>query len=96
MNKLLLFISLVLLVSCSKPSIYECPPNVEKHYTEDMKPYIGTARDITISLADTVEGRATYNVSFPDGTGLDSMYPEEIAHGLLTGKWSYNEDLQVK
>jgi hypothetical protein len=47
-------------------------------------------------FADSVEGRPTFYVEFPDSTGLDSMYPEEIANGLNTGVWNYNEMLELK
>jgi hypothetical protein len=45
---------------------------------------------------DTVDGRPTYNILFEDETGLDSMYPEEIANSLNSGKWEYNEMLEIK
>lgn len=61
-----------------------------------MPTLIRSAESITIEVADTINGRVTYTVSFPDGTGLDSMYPEEIANGLITGKWDYNEDFSIK
>jgi len=95
--KKLLVISVILFASCSKPSVHDCPPNVQKqkHYTEDTEPYVGIARNLTISVADTIDGRVTYNLSFPDGATLESMYAEEIANGLITGKWDYNEDLQI-
>lgn len=90
-------IAIIGLTSCSKPNMYDCPPavNADKHYTEDMASLIRTSHAISIAIADTVEGRVTYNVSFPDGTVLDSMYPEEIANGLITGKWDYNEDFII-
>lgn len=52
-------------------------------------------RGVLIIPADTVEGRKTFNVEFSNGTGLDSMYPEEIAQSLIEGKWLYDEDLKV-
>jgi hypothetical protein len=67
-----------------------------KYHTEDMPPVVGTPTSIQVVFADSVDGRPTFYVEFPDSTGLDSMYPEEIAHGLLTGKWTYNEDLIIK
>ena len=51
---------------------------------------------IVIIPVDTVEGRKTYNVLFSDEEGMDSMYPEEIGLGLATGRWTYNEDLEIK
>jgi len=69
------------------------PPH---YHTEDMPSVIGCPKTIQIIFADSVDGRPTFCVEFPDSTGLDSMYPEEIANGLLTGKWDYNEDLQIK
>lgn len=61
------------------------------------RPHINVINDgrFTVVPADTVEGRQTYNVLFEDETGLDSMYPEEIAKSLVTGRWQYNEDLIV-
>jgi hypothetical protein len=51
---------------------------------------------VVLIPVDTVEGRATYNVLLNDEEGIDSMYPEEIANGLNTGKWEYNEMLTIK
>jgi hypothetical protein len=51
---------------------------------------------IVIIPVDTVEGRKTFNVLFSDEEGMDSMYPEEIGLGLATGRWAYNEDLEIK
>ncbi len=67
-----------------------------KFHTEDMVPVVGSPKSITVVFADSVEGRPTYYVEFPDSTGLDSMYPEEIANGLNTGVWNYNEMLELK
>jgi len=46
-------------------------------------------------FADSVDGRPTYTVMFNDTTVLESMYPEEIANGLISGKWEYDEDLKI-
>jgi hypothetical protein len=67
----------------------------EKYHTEDMPSVNGNPKCITIVFADSVDGRPTFYVEFPDSTGLDSMYPEEIANGLNTGKWDYNEMLKL-
>jgi hypothetical protein len=67
-----------------------------KYHTEDMAPVNYSANRIVIQFADSVRGRPAYNVLFSDTTVLDSMYPEEIANGLATGKWLYNEDLKLK
>jgi len=107
MKKLLIIKSLIIIVviaiiafttSCSKPNPYDCPPAVNANkqiHTEDMESLVKTSQLVSIAIADTVDGRVTYNVSFPDGTVLDSMYAEEIANGLITGKWDYNEDLAI-
>lgn len=50
---------------------------------------------IKITFVDSVDGRPTYYVEFPDGRGLDQMYPEEIANSLNTGHWSYDETLII-
>lgn len=69
------------------------PPN---YHTEDTSPVKDNPKSINITFIDSVDGRPTFFVEFPDSTKLDSMYPEEIAHGLTTGNWSYNEDLEIK
>lgn len=66
-----------------------------KYHTEDMVPVVGNPKSITLVFVDSVEGRPTFCVEFPDSTGLDSMYPEEIANGLNTGVWNYNEDFII-
>ena len=86
---------IIALTSCSKPNQYDCP-TVYKHTTEDMPTLVKSSNDVKLVQSDNVDGRQTYNVIFPDGTVLDSMYPEEIANGLVTGKWDYNEDFQIK
>lgn len=50
---------------------------------------------IVVIPIDTVDGRPTFNVLFSDEIGLDSMYGEEIANGLVTGKWKYDEDFVI-
>jgi len=91
MKKLLFVIVVGIgLASCEKPIVEN-----DVIYTEDMPTLVKTSSDIKIVISDNVEGRQTYNVLFPDGTMLDSMYPEEIANGLITGKWDYNEDLTI-
>jgi hypothetical protein len=50
---------------------------------------------IMLIPSDSVDGRATYTVIFDDEKGLDFMYAEEIANGLLTTKWETNEDLKI-
>ena len=64
---------------------------VVKHHTEDMEPVNASPNCIQITFNDSIDGRATYNVLLSDSTMLESMYAEEIAHGLNTGKWNYNE-----
>ena len=89
MKKIFIVISIAL-ASCEKP--------IETNnviYTEDMPTLVKLSSDIKIIMSDNVEGRQTYNVLFPDGTILESMYPEEIANGLVTGSWDYNEDLNI-
>ena len=49
----------------------------------------------TVEFADSVDGRPTYNITFSDSTGLDTMYPEEIAVSLITGQWQYSEDFAM-
>lgn len=51
---------------------------------------------IVIIPVDTVDDRPTYKVLFSDEEGMDNMYPEEIANGLNSGRWVYNEMLIIK
>jgi hypothetical protein len=53
-------------------------------------------RFMVVPVGDTIDGRPTYNILFEDETGLDGMYPEEIANSLNSGKWEYNEMLEIK
>jgi len=63
--------------------------------TQKHQNFIDDGRIVIIPI-DTIDGRKTYNVLFSDEEGMDSMYPEEIANGLNTGRWTYNEMLQIK
>jgi len=63
--------------------------------TRKHQNFIADGRIVIIPV-DTVDGRPIYNVLFNDEDGLDEMYPEEIANGLATGKWDYNEMLIIK
>jgi len=89
MKKLLLIIGIAL-ASCEKPIV-----TTNVIHTEDMPTLVKSSSNIKVVLSENVEGRQTYSVLFPDGTILDSMYPEEIANGLITGRWDYNEDLTI-
>jgi hypothetical protein len=57
---------------------------------------ITDANAIKLVFVDSVDGRPVYDVIFPDGKVMDYMYPEEIAHSLIVGKWEYDEDLKIK
>jgi hypothetical protein len=50
---------------------------------------------IAIQNAGDVEGRKTYHVKVGKIT-YEYMYAEEIANGLKTGNWLYNEDLKLE
>ena len=98
MKKLIVPIATTLSLACiavmfihfyKRPSVQNVFP--PKYYTEDMPPAEKNCKVIQIMFADSVDGRATYTVMFPDSTVIESMYPEEIANGLVTGKWDYNE-----
>lgn len=62
--------------------------------TRKHQNFIEDGRIVIIPVGD-VDGRNKYNVLFSDENGMDSMYPEEIANGLVTGKWQYNEMLKL-
>ena len=68
------------------------PVNVCKRKHQN---FIEDGRIVIIPVGD-VEGRKKYNVLFSDEEGVDDMYPEEIASGLITGNWDYNEMLTIK
>jgi hypothetical protein len=54
-----------------------------------------SVKDLKIIFSDSVFGRPVYTVIFPDSTGYTRMYPEEIANGLATGVWRYNEEFKL-
>lgn len=62
--------------------------------SETKLPIAEKAVTAKIVFVKEVEGRPTFNVVLPDTT-LSSMYAEEIAHGLITGLWDYNEDWTI-
>jgi hypothetical protein len=62
--------------------------------TRKHQNFIDDGRMVIIPV-DSVDGRPTFNILFSDENGIDSMYPEEIANGLNTGKWDYNEMLEL-
>ncbi len=41
------------------------------------------------------EGRPMFTVKLPNGKTLEHMYAEEIAQGLLDGKWIYDEAMTL-
>ena len=41
------------------------------------------------------EGRPMFTVKLPNGKTIEHMYAEEIAQGLLDGKWIYDEDMTL-
>ena len=57
--------------------------------------FSNSVKDLKIIFSDSVFGRPVYTVIFPDSTGYNRMYPEEIANGLATGVWRYNEDFKL-
>ena len=81
-------------VSCSSTKMEKCKIPKD-HYTEDMPPLEVKCKSVKVVFDDTVDGRPTFNVVFPDGKVVESMYPEEIANGLSTGNWLYNEDYKI-
>ena len=50
---------------------------------------------IVIVPTEVNDGRQMYNVIFEDEKGVDNLYAEEIANGLLTGNWINNEDWKL-
>lgn len=72
-------------------------PRTNIVYKECNKKHINKMTDgrFMVIPTNSVDGRLAYNVLFEDETGYDSMYPEEIAYSLVTGKWQYNEMLRI-
>lgn len=66
-----------------------------KECTRKHQNIIPDGRIVIIPVGE-VEGRAKYNVLFNDEDYMENMYAEEIANGLITDDWDYNEDLRVK
>jgi hypothetical protein len=50
---------------------------------------------VVIIPVGNVDGRIKYNVLFNDGDSMKDMYAEEIANGLITEEWDYNEHLEL-
>jgi hypothetical protein len=48
-----------------------------------------------ISENDSTDSRPMFTVKLANGTIHDHMFAEEIAQGLLNGKWTRNEDLTI-
>lgn len=67
----------------------------KKNTTTSSLITVDKTKSLCLMFADTVDGRPIYTVMFNDTTVLDAMYPEEIASGLLSGKWEYDEDLKL-
>lgn len=78
-----------------------CPPikhSSKKHIVSNsvtVPIVMDGAKSLCLMFADSVDGRPTFTVMFNDTTVLDAMYPEEIANGLLSGKWEYDEDIKL-
>lgn len=51
--------------------------------------------DAIIVYEGSDEDRPLFTVTLPSGKVLDMMYAEEIAQGLLDGKWEFNQDLAI-
>ena len=85
MKRLLVIMLCIAAYSCTSTKSKPVEP-VCKHNTPGA---------IMLIPSDTVDGRATYTVIFDDEKGLDFMYAEEIANGLLTNNWEANEDLKI-
>lgn len=51
--------------------------------------------DAVVVTEESDEERPMFTVKLPNGTTLEHLYAEEIANGLLTGKWETNEDLKL-
>lgn len=68
---------------------------VSEPCTRKHQNIISDGRIVLIPVGD-VDGRPKYNVLFNDEDYIESMYPEEIANGLVTDDWDYNEMLEIK
>jgi hypothetical protein len=79
-------IASLLIISCGSKSGKRLPKRIPAHAVHNVR----------IEFVDSVDGRPTYTIIFPDGKALDQMYPEELAQGLIDGKWSYDETLIIK
>jgi hypothetical protein len=51
--------------------------------------------DAIIVYEGSDEDRPMYTVTLPSGKKLENMYAEEIAQGLMDGKWEFNQDLTI-
>jgi len=57
----------------------------------DPTVFVNNDSAIIIKFADSLDGRATYNVFLPNQTSFEHMYAEEIAQSLINGEWGYEE-----
>ena len=51
--------------------------------------------DSIVITEESDEERPMFTVKLPNGTIHEHFYAEEIAQGLLDGKWKTNEDLTI-
>jgi hypothetical protein len=85
----LILVALMFLVAV----LASCTDKSSGHRTSHLKK---VTFPITIGMQDTMDdGRITYYVDTSDSTGLDNMYPEEIALSLKRGYWIYDEDVRL-
>ena len=57
---------------------------------------INDGRVVILPADSTDDGRPTFDVIISDENVMEHMYPEEIANSLNSGKWEYNEMLELK
>jgi hypothetical protein len=66
-------------------SLFSC--KVENKINQD--------NDAIVIIEESDEERPMFTVKLPDGRVLEHFFAEEIAQGLIDGKWKNNEDLVI-
>lgn len=79
-------------IACTSLTIFSSCTN-----ESPKKKYPIIKEPITISFTDTSEdGRPFYDVYVSDSLVANYLYAEEIAKGLIDGRWKYDETLEIK
>lgn len=76
--------------------VYTIVKSNSKPCKHSGKKYVNAINDgrFVVVPKDCTDGRPTFTVIFEDDSTMDYLYAAEIAHGLATGEWKYNDFLE--